>query len=1142
MATRQADPSSPDTPSPAPPGPAMTAAPPAGTTPDAGRDNLAQAHTATRHTHPSSPDAPRAAIPPGPAMTAAPPADAAEGPGTDGARLVLAAEQAIRESVVDPRVAREKARRVLDEATARGHAEAAAVALRALALTARELGDLPLAESHLEEAIRVVGAPARRLAQARMSLVSVRTELGDPAGALRIAQEAEADLPGEDRAALAVQRAIALVRLGRHGEAVRLCDEALAGRAAPADPRFRCAALLNRGLALTYLGDHAAGAEDLAACLRIASDAGLDYVVTLAQANLSFNAARRGDIPAAFASFAAAEQDLAGYPERLAALRGDFAEALVAAHLPGEARALLHAAVPELAAAGALVHLAEARLFLAQVELLAGDPHAALATASLAREELAGQGRHPWVPLADDVAVRARLALEPAAPDLLGEVLACADALADSGWAATAAALRLVAARLAAGLGDRHIAETQLDRIIAACRAEPAARLSRSPHDRRPAAPDGHPATTERREPRLHGNGTHLEHAGCDSRGVEPAGRRATSTDGPAAVHGRCHELPWHEPPSAASSPRHGPGSSHRHAGSGGHGRGGETDLSPGRLSSRTLTLVFHHAVALRRRLAGDHAGALAAIDAGLRAVDGREAPSDIRAHAARPAEELAELGLELALHTGDPAAVLAWAERWRACVRGEPPGPFPADRLRRTLGDAVLVELVRHGDALAAVVVTGPGCALYALGSYRAAVEATVRLRYCLRRRGLRDAGAGDGILRAAAELSALLLDPLARDLADGPVVIVPTGALHTVPWPMLPPLRGRPVCIAPSAAAWLAAITDAPADHAMSAASPPAPGLAGRLGVPPTLDGAARRAPLPEEPPVTAGPPVRSPSAAPPVIATPTADRAREPLFDQEPGRASAQEPAAQERAAAHDHTSLPATPHPDHGPAAASGSGLTAAPAEPAAAAPASGGPTAGPSRVSSVLQRASVIAVAGPGLAHAEAEVAMVLGTHRGAVRVPARTDAVLEALRVADVVHLAAHGMFCPHTPLLSSITLDDGPLMAYDLLRLDRTPRLVVLSACESGLAHTPVDGAPLGLAGTFLDRGTTCVVAGLVPVRDDEALTLMTEFHRLLATGATPAEALAAATEATAIPGFACLGAGPRTALPRNTAAQANT
>ena len=74
--------------------------------------------------------------------------------------------------------------------------------------------------------------------------------------------------------------------------------------------------------------------------------------------------------------------------------------------------------------------------------------------------------------------------------------------------------------------------------------------------------------------------------------------------------------------------------------------------------------------------------------------------------------------------------------------------------------------------------------------------------------------------------------------------------------------------------------------------------------------------------------------------------------------------------------------------------------------------------------------------------------------------------------------------------------------MAYDLLQLRTPPRLVVLSACDAGMAHAPADGAPLGLAGTFLSLGSQCVVASLVPVRDEETLTLMTVFHGLLAAG----------------------------------------
>ena len=74
------------------------------------------------------------------------------------------------------------------------------------------------------------------------------------------------------------------------------------------------------------------------------------------------------------------------------------------------------------------------------------------------------------------------------------------------------------------------------------------------------------------------------------------------------------------------------------------------------------------------------------------------------------------------------------------------------------------------------------------------------------------------------------------------------------------------------------------------------------------------------------------------------------------------------------------------------------------------------------------------------------------------------------------------------------VTLDDGLLMAYDLLTLERAPELVVLSACNSGMSRAPVEGAPLGLPGTFLAQGTSCVIAGMVPVQDEAARAVMLE------------------------------------------------
>ena len=190
--------------------------------------------------------------------------------------------------------------------------------------------------------------------------------------------------------------------------------------------------------------------------------AGLDHLLTLAEGNLPFLAARRGDLLAAFIAYRRAESSLFGYPERLATMRCDLAEALIAAHLPGEARVLLDLAVPELTAAGAEVALSEARLLLAQVELRTGDPCRARENAELAATGLAAQGRTLLAPLATEILLRARLMLGPPSGELLAEMLACADALDGAGHPNASAALRFTAADVSLQLGDRPAADEQL--------------------------------------------------------------------------------------------------------------------------------------------------------------------------------------------------------------------------------------------------------------------------------------------------------------------------------------------------------------------------------------------------------------------------------------------------------------------------------------------------------------------------------------------------------------------------------------------------------------------------------------------------------------------------------------------------------
>jgi CHAT domain-containing protein len=60
-------------------------------------------------------------------------------------------------------------------------------------------------------------------------------------------------------------------------------------------------------------------------------------------------------------------------------------------------------------------------------------------------------------------------------------------------------------------------------------------------------------------------------------------------------------------------------------------------------------------------------------------------------------------------------------------------------------------------------------------------------------------------GAEEAAGALDRLLLEPIEPAVGRSPLVVVPTGVLHSLPWGALPSLRGRPLVVAPSLATWL-------------------------------------------------------------------------------------------------------------------------------------------------------------------------------------------------------------------------------------------------------------------------------------------------------------------------------------------------
>ena len=60
------------------------------------------------------------------------------------------------------------------------------------------------------------------------------------------------------------------------------------------------------------------------------------------------------------------------------------------------------------------------------------------------------------------------------------------------------------------------------------------------------------------------------------------------------------------------------------------------------------------------------------------------------------------------------------------------------------------------------------------------------------------------ESVRHQARVLTAEITEPLRPWLGDDGVVFVPSGPLASIPWSMLPDLRGRPVTVSPSASAW--------------------------------------------------------------------------------------------------------------------------------------------------------------------------------------------------------------------------------------------------------------------------------------------------------------------------------------------------
>jgi CHAT domain-containing protein/Tfp pilus assembly protein PilF len=180
-----------------------------------------------------------------------------------------------------------------------------------------------------------------------------------------------------------------------------------------------------------------------------------------------------------------------------------------------------------------------------------------------------------------------------------------------------------------------------------------------------------------------------------------------------------------------------------------------------------------------------------------------------------------------------------------------------------------------------------------------------------------------------------------------------------------------------------------------------------------------------------------------------------------------------------------------------------------------------------------RRAGVLALAprAGALPGSRAEVAAIGRIYGSGARVLVGPQATEQAFRTLapdqGIVHLATYGVLNKHNPLFSFVELgagsgQDGRLEVHEVFGLTFNVRLLVLSACQTGVGAGPLADVPpgddwVGLVQGFLYAGASNVMATLWPVADVATARLMERFYGELAAGRPEAEALALAQRAAA-------------------------
>jgi len=654
----------------------------------------------------------------------------------------------------------------------------ASVAHQAAGIVLREFGDVTAGIHELRNALRSArrAGSVRREADVLASLAMGLVYAGRTAAGLYTFDRALRLSKGAQAGRVLHRRSIALLALGRNAEALDDARRAAAVLRRTNDKVWTARAVGHRGLMYHTMGSPARADADIAAAERLFAETsqvlGSIYMVH----NRALIAYSINDIPAALSYFAEAASRYEPLDVLVPDLTIDRCVVLLAAGLADDALGEADGTADEIERVhGQSTKKAELLLVAANSALAAGQPQAALDRAQAAYRMYRSQ-RNGWR-LAGTrlVLVQAKFATGQVTPQLLREANWAAGRLEAVG-SGDATQAHLLAGRVALELGRRAEADRHFTAVARSRRRGPA--MSRA-SGWLGVALQAQAAGQSRRLLIACRRGLEVLDEYRFTLGASELRAQATAHGAELATLAQRHAVRAHRPRLLLTWSE--------------------------RWRATALAVPPVRPSADRELNAG-----LASLRRVVRRLDKarQEGTPNASAHREQLRLERERRRLE--------GLVRARALRARGAALPDRAMVSVPDLLDQLDGTR-LVEIVDI-DGVVHVLVCGDGrVRQFTAGRTAEATKSAAFARFALRRmarsRPGDDLDSALAILKAAGPaLQASLLGPAARHLGDGPVVIVPPGKLHMIPWAVVPALSDRVVSVVPSARAWLRARTAPP------------------------------------------------------------------------------------------------------------------------------------------------------------------------------------------------------------------------------------------------------------------------------------------------------------------------------------------